>query len=189
MPQNGQIHFKKSCSICCKIFKVCLTILEHYALKGEHWLLIDLQIYKYWRRFLFLNPFMYNVENLSIIRQKYESLNGVTRKQSTPHFPKNEHFLPSNTHKCVCVLGGKKCWFFGKFDVLCFLVTPVLRYSLLPDCGRIDHTYIESFVEAGSQDFYSTLGHFSTSFTKRWQVWQRLREYLLVHFDGCRICD
>ena len=24
----------KSCSICCKIFKVCLTILGHYALKG-----------------------------------------------------------------------------------------------------------------------------------------------------------
>ena len=25
---------QKSCSICCKIFKVCLTILEQYALKG-----------------------------------------------------------------------------------------------------------------------------------------------------------
>ena len=24
---------QKSCSICCKIFKVCLTIFEHYALK------------------------------------------------------------------------------------------------------------------------------------------------------------
>ena len=24
----------KSCSKCCKIFKVCLTILGHYALKG-----------------------------------------------------------------------------------------------------------------------------------------------------------
>ena len=25
---------QKSCSKCCKIFKVCLTILRHYALKG-----------------------------------------------------------------------------------------------------------------------------------------------------------
>ena len=56
---------------------------------------------------------------------------GITRKQSTPNFPKNEHFLPADAHKCVCVLGGKKCSFFGKFDVLCFLVTPVLGFALL----------------------------------------------------------
>ena len=31
----------------------------------------------------------------------------------------------------VCVLGGKKCSFFGKFGVLCFLETPVLRFALL----------------------------------------------------------
>ena len=35
----------------------------------------------------------------------------------------------SNTH---CVSGGKKCSFFGKFGVLCFLETPVLRFTLLP---------------------------------------------------------
>ena len=29
-------------------------------------------------------------------------------------------------------LGGKKCSFFGKFDVLCFLENPVLRFALLP---------------------------------------------------------
>ena len=27
---------------------------------------------------------------------------------------------------------GKKCSFFGKFDVLCFLETPLLRFALLP---------------------------------------------------------
>ena len=32
----------------------------------------------------------------------------------------------------VCVSWGKKCLFFGKFDVLCFLETPVLRFALLP---------------------------------------------------------
>ena len=30
-----------------------------------------------------------------------------------------------------CVIGGKKCSFFGKFGVL-FLETPVLRFALLP---------------------------------------------------------
>ena len=33
--------------------------------------------------------------------------------------------------------GGKKCSFFGKFGVFCFLVTPVLRFALLPYCRRI----------------------------------------------------
>ena len=42
---------------------------------------------------------------------------GASRKQSTPNFPKNEH---------------KKCSFFGKFGVLCFLEEPVLRFALLP---------------------------------------------------------
>ena len=43
---------------------------------------------------------------------------GVSRKQSTPNFPKNEH-LPPDTHTYV-------------FGVLCFLETPVLRFALLP---------------------------------------------------------
>ena len=60
---------------------------------------------------------------------------GVARKQSTPNFLKNEHFSLSDTHTYVCVSGGKKCLFFGKFDMLCFLLTPVLRFAffaLLP---------------------------------------------------------
>ena len=56
---------------------------------------------------------------------------GVTRKQRTPNFPKNEHVLPSDTHTPsdthmrVCVSQGKKWSFFRKFGMLCFLVTPV----------------------------------------------------------------
>ena len=38
-------------------------------------------------------------------------------------FRKKERFLPPDTHKCP---------FFGKFDVLCFFETPVLRFALLP---------------------------------------------------------
>ena len=32
----------------------------------------------------------------------------------------------------VCVSGGKKCSFFGKFCVLGFPETPVLRFALSP---------------------------------------------------------
>ena len=31
---------------------------------------------------------------------------GVTRKQSTPNFPINEHFLPPDTHKFTWAGGG-----------------------------------------------------------------------------------
>ena len=61
----------------------------------------------------------------------------VTRKQSTPNVPKNEHFLPHDTHTYVCVSGDKKCAFSGKFGVLCFLVTSVLRFAVLPYLLRL----------------------------------------------------
>ena len=58
------------------------------------------------------------------------------RKQSTPNFPKNEHFLPPDTH--TYVRKGKKCLFFGKFGVLCFLETPVLSFALFLYYRRIN---------------------------------------------------
>ena len=35
--------------------------------------------------------------------------------------------------RLLCLWGGKKCSFFEKFGVLCFPVTPVLRFALLPN--------------------------------------------------------
>ena len=40
-------------------------------------------------------------------------------------------------HTYVCVSGGKKLSFFGKSGVLCFFVTPVLRFVLLPNYQRV----------------------------------------------------
>ena len=80
------------------------------------------------------------MNNISICRQEGKSANlktGVTRKQGTPNFRKNEHFLSLDTHTHLCVSEGKKCSFFGEFGVLCFLVTPVLRFTLLPYYRRI----------------------------------------------------
>ena len=51
----------------------------------------------------------------------------VTRKQCTPNFPKNKYFSPPDE----IYSGGKKCSFFGKFGVHCFLVTSVLGFALL----------------------------------------------------------
>ena len=73
--------------------------------------------------------FEVNVFHSSVIRQKGESQTGVSRKQNTPNFPKNEHFLPPDTQT--------RCSFFGKFGVFCFLETPVLRFALFPSCRHI----------------------------------------------------
>ena len=35
----------------------------------------------------------------------------------TQNFSKNLYFLPPDTHRNVCLSGGKKCKFFGKFCV------------------------------------------------------------------------
>ena len=65
--------------------------------------------------------------------------------QETKHatFSDKQKFLTPDTHMCACVLGGKKCSLFGKFGVLCFLVTPVLRFDFLPYCRGItkSHTH------------------------------------------------
>ena len=42
----------------------------------------------------------------------------------------NAQIQASHTH--VSVSGGKKCSSFGKFAVFYLLVTPVLRFALLP---------------------------------------------------------
>ena len=45
------------------------------------------------------------------------------------NFPKNKHFLSPDTR-------GKKCLFFRRFGVLCFLETPVLGFALLSNYRR-----------------------------------------------------
>ena len=39
---------------------------------------------------------------------------GISRKQSTSNFPKNEQFLPLDTHMYLCVSGGKKMFVFRR---------------------------------------------------------------------------
>ena len=53
-------------------------------------------------------------------------------------------FLPPDTHMYVCVSGVKKCWFFGKFGVLRFHVTSVLRFALLFYYRRNVAAYLHS---------------------------------------------
>ena len=97
--------------------------IENYALRK--WILLTAILIKWPPEWEFAGN---NSSNLKT---------GVSRKQSTTNFPKNKHFLPPDTHTYVCVSGGNKCSFFGKFRVLCFLKTPISRFALLPYYQRI----------------------------------------------------
>ena len=68
----------------------------------------------------------------SVIRQKGESQNGCFKKTKHAKFSEK-----TNISYPLIRTGGKKCSFFGKFDVLCFLETPVLRFALLSYCPRV----------------------------------------------------
>ena len=49
-------------------------------------------------------------------------------------------------HMYLCVSGGNKFLFFGKFGVLCFLVTSVLRFALFPYHRQTGTIYYYIFV-------------------------------------------
>ena len=58
------------------------------------------------------------------------------------------------------VSGGKKCLSFGKFELLCFLETPVLRFALLPYYRRLEMSVLEpivsDFEKLGLEPNYNT---------------------------------
>ena len=64
----------------------------------------------------------------SVIGQKGESQNGCFKKTKQAKFSDKQIFL---TPWYECVSRGKKHFFFGKFAVLCFFETRVLRFTLL----------------------------------------------------------
>ena len=61
----------------------------------------------------------YGIKSL-VIRQKSKSHNGCLKKTKQVKFFETRTFLPPD-----------KCSFFGKFDLLCFVDTPILRFALL----------------------------------------------------------
>ena len=100
---------QKSCNICCQFLKFCLTILGCYSLKGES----------------------------SVIRQKGESQNGFFKKTKHAKFSEKLIFLTPWYSHVRLRIRGKKCSFYGKFGVPCFLETPVLRFAILTYYRRI----------------------------------------------------
>ena len=106
----------------------------------------------------------------------------VIRIQSTPNFPKYEHFLPPDTHTYVCVSRVKKHSFFEKFAVLCILVTSVLRFALLPyyrRSGILNFSYLKKM-------WCKLTSQFTTQWTWLWNSHSLFQMYTSVHeFKFC----
>ena len=64
-------------------------------------------------------------QSSSVIRQKYKSQNECYKKTKHTTFSEKRTFRTPR-------------FFFGKFSVLCFLLTPVFRLALLPYCRQVD---------------------------------------------------
>ena len=58
------------------------------------------------------------LQNSSAERQKGESQNGCCEKKHAKLFEERTFLTPLCTHVRVCLLEGKKCLFFRKFNVL-----------------------------------------------------------------------
>ena len=79
-----------------------------------------------------------------VIRQKGKYQNGGNKKTKHAKFSEKTNVSYPLIHTRTCAYQGVRnvqvflVFFFGKFDVLCFLVTSVLRFALLPYYQRID---------------------------------------------------
>ena len=69
----------------------------------------------------------------SVIRQQCKSQNGCFKKQSTPNFPKNEHFLPPDAHTAHHGV----MFVFRKIWRALFFEAPVVRFAFLHDYRRV----------------------------------------------------
>ena len=74
-----------------------------------------------------------------------ESQNVGNKETKQAKFSVKQTFLTPHTHTYVCVSGGKKCLLYGKFGLLCFLVTSIFRFALLPYYRRFD-VFTVSFI-------------------------------------------
>ena len=73
---------------------------------------------------------------MSVISQKRKSQNECFKKTKHAKFSGKQRFCTPDVHINVCLSGGKKSLLFAKFDLLCFLETPVLRLPFLLYYGQ-----------------------------------------------------
>ena len=86
--------------------------------------------------------------NSSVIRQKGESQNGCFKKTKHVKFSEKTNISNPLIRTRTCAYQKvRNVRFFGKFDVLCFPETPVLRFAILPYYWRIKNVFFIQFLK------------------------------------------
>ena len=119
---------------------------------------------------------------IHLVENKAKNLKmGVSRKQSTPNFLKNEHFLPPDTHTYnVCFSKNLACFVFLKhpfWDSPFCLITDDFNHNLNAAMS-ISFLYL-TFWEILRNLFHWTLYSFKTNKTAK----------ALISFICCRVAD
>ena len=80
----------------------------------------------------------------TVIRQKCESQNVCFRKTKHARFSEKRTFLTPDTHRYVCVSGGKRRPFFEKFDDITafFLIAFSIHMFDQPRCTFLRYFYL-----------------------------------------------
>ena len=92
--------------------------------------------------------------------------NGCLKKTKHANFPKTNIFYPLIRTRTYAYQGGKKCSFFGKLGVLCFLETPVLRFVLLPYYPILSLRSRESFYLTETPTYRSLVFRFNSELSQ-----------------------
>ena len=131
--------------------------------------------------------FAINFYKSSVVRQKGESQNAYFKKTKHVKFSEKRSFF---TPWHACISGGKKWSFFGKFDLLCFLETPFLRFTLLPYYRQnVRHhtswrTYLHPLKSHKSRSSYqfhkAVCCHWNLLISHHRQLWMPRTEHILV---------
>ena len=128
--KRTRVIYPKSPSWTCDSSTCCWS----YSCKYNFWLSIAL-LTKLSTEIAFNFHLIPKFHESSVTRQNGASQNGCFKKTNHVKFSKKRTLLiPWYAHirTYVSLSGGKKCSFFVKFAVLCFLETPVLRCPILP---------------------------------------------------------
>ena len=103
-----------------------------------------------------------------VIRQKGESQNGCLEKTKHAKFSEKRTFLTPDTH--TYVRNGGKCSLFGKFDMLCFLETTVLRFALF---ALLPTTYFQEHLRMVTTR-HSSFRRVSNTLGEKFRKWETL---------------
>ena len=116
-----------------------------------------------------------------VIRQKGESQNGCLEKTKHAKFSEKRTFLTPDTH--TYVRNGGKCSLFGKFDMLCFLETTVLRFALLPYYRRPIFKNICEWLPRGIVVFDAFQRHLERNLENErlYCTTEKLNIFILIH--------